>query len=180
MRYILELNEEQAKVVSTACEVFARIKMGQFNEIVWHCAEKHCVDDPEEVQRLWLKLRKHIYPELIEHAGHSYGMGKFRDADLAFDVHQVIRRHFGDPREPFSYHELPRCYVESDRHSIVLEDGCKYCKEDREGYRTMLGAFSITNPFHGEAWYIETCNCKPRKIRFCPMCGRKLVKEGRA
>ena len=123
MKYILELNEEQAKVVSTACEVFARIKMGQFNEIVWHCAEKHCVDDPEEVQRLWLKLRKHIYPELIEHAGHSYGMGKFRDADLAFDVNQVIRRNFGDPRESFSYHELPRCYVESDRHSIVLEDG---------------------------------------------------------
>ena len=123
MKYILELNEEQAEVVSTACEVFARIKMGQFNEIVWHCAEKHCVDDPEEVQRLWLKLRKHIYPELIEHAGHSYGMEKFRDADLAFDVHQVIRRNFGDPREPFSYHELPRCYVESDRHSIVLEDG---------------------------------------------------------
>ena len=24
-----------------------------------------------------------------------------------------------------------------------------HCKEDNEGYRKMIGAFSITNPFHG-------------------------------
>ena len=53
-------------------------------------------------------------------------------------------------------------------------DGCEYCKEDREGYRKMIGAFSITNPFHGNVWNIETCHCKPRQIYFCPMCGRKL------
>ena len=53
-------------------------------------------------------------------------------------------------------------------------DGCEYCKEDSEGYRKMLGAFSITNPFHGNVWNIETCHCKPRQIYFCPMCGRKL------
>ena len=52
--------------------------------------------------------------------------------------------------------------------------GCEYCKEDSEGYRKMLGAFSITNPFHGNVWNIETCHCKPRQIYFCPMCGRKL------
>ena len=27
-------------------------------------------------------------------------------------------------------------------------DGCEYCKEDRDGYRKMIGAFAITNPFH--------------------------------
>ena len=53
-------------------------------------------------------------------------------------------------------------------------DGCEYCKEDNEGYRKMIGAFSITNPFHGNLWIIETCHCKPRQIYFCPMCGRKL------
>lgn len=53
-------------------------------------------------------------------------------------------------------------------------DGCDYCKEDSGGYRKMLGAFSITNPFHGNVWNIETCHCKPRQIYFCPMCGRKL------
>ena len=54
-------------------------------------------------------------------------------------------------------------------------DGCEYCNEDSEGYRKMLGAFSITNPFHGSVWNIETCHCKPRQIYFCPMCGRKLL-----
>ena len=53
-------------------------------------------------------------------------------------------------------------------------DGCEYCKEDREGYRKMFGAFSITNPFHGNEWLINTGHCKPRQIYFCPMCGRKL------
>ena len=55
-------------------------------------------------------------------------------------------------------------------------DGCEYCNEDSDGYRKMIGAFSITNPFHGNVWNIETCHCKPRQIYFCPMCGRRLPK----
>ena len=52
--------------------------------------------------------------------------------------------------------------------------GCEYCKEDSEGCRKMFGAFSITNPFHGKEWFINTGHCKPRQICFCPMCGRRL------
>ena len=52
---------------------------------------------------------------------------------------------------------------------------CDYCQEDAEGCRKMIGAFSITNPFHGRVWQIETAHCKPRQIFFCPMCGRKLA-----
>ena len=61
-------------------------------------------------------------------------------------------------------------------HGVTVQelDGCEYCKEDNEGYRKMIGAFSITNPFHGNVWNIESCHCKPRQIYFCPMCGRKL------
>jgi hypothetical protein len=54
-------------------------------------------------------------------------------------------------------------------------DGCEYCKEDNEGFRRMFGAFSITNPFHGKEWFINTGHCKPRQICFCPMCGRRLT-----
>ena len=53
-------------------------------------------------------------------------------------------------------------------------DGCDYCKEDRDGFRTMFGAFSISNPFHGDEWFINTGHCKPRRIFYCPMCGKKL------
>lgn len=61
-------------------------------------------------------------------------------------------------------------------HGVTVHDldGCEYCNEDSDGYRKMIGTFSITNPFHGNVWNIETCHCKPRQIYFCPMCGRRL------
>ena len=61
-------------------------------------------------------------------------------------------------------------------HGVTVQElnGCEYCKEDNEGYRKMIGAFLITNPFHGNVWNIETRHCKPRQIYFCPMCGRRL------
>ena len=58
--------------------------------------------------------------------------------------------------------------------TIQEHDGCAYCKEDRDGYRGVFGAFSLSNPFRGDTWYIGTGHCKPRRIYFCPMCGRKL------
>ena len=68
------------------------------------------------------------------------------------------------------------CYfaVSAIREQEELERGCEYCVEDSEGYRKTLGAFSITNPFHGSVWNLETSHCKPRQINFCPMCGRRL------
>ena len=104
----LTLTEEQAKIVSKACEFYARIRMGQFGEIAWHCAEKHYTECPEEAQLAWLALRHFIYPDL-QGPGHSYGIGKFEDADMAYDVHQVIRHTMGFGPVPFSYHELPKC-----------------------------------------------------------------------
>ena len=56
----------------------------------------------------------------------------------------------------------------------LTNDGCEYCNEDRYGYRKMLGAFSIYNPFHGYEYYLNCGKVKPRKINYCPMCGRKL------
>lgn len=103
----LTLTEEQAQLVGRACEFYARIRMGQFGEIPFHCAEKHCPKDPEATKRAWLELRKHIYPDLCG-IGHSYGIGKFEDADKAFDVYQVIR-HTMHGIQPFSYYELPKC-----------------------------------------------------------------------
>lgn len=61
-------------------------------------------------------------------------------------------------------------------HGVTVQelDGCEYCKEDREGFRRMFGAFSLVNPFHGKTWQIHAGKCKPREINFCPMCGRRL------
>lgn len=113
-KYILDLNEEQAKTVALACEFFARIKMGQFNEIPFllladelpgndYCTRR------DTANKYLLDARKAIYPEL-NGIGHSYGVGKFADADRAFAVYQVLRHALGDPREPFRLGEaLPGC-----------------------------------------------------------------------
>ena len=113
-KYILDLTEEQAKTIAHACEFFARIKMGQFNEIPFlllanelpgndYCTKRDIAN------KYLLEARKAIYPEL-HGMGHSYGVGKFADADRAFDVYQVLRHALGDSREPFQLGEpLPGC-----------------------------------------------------------------------
>lgn len=112
-KIVLTLTEEQAKIVSKACEFYARIRYGQFKEITWHCLDFTIKEDDifqrrDMAEELLLEARKQLYPEL--HGwGHSYGIGKFKDADMSYDVHQVIREKFGDPRGTFSYYELPKC-----------------------------------------------------------------------
>lgn len=113
--FTLEMNEEQARVLMTACEFYARIKMGQFGEIAWHCAKTHCPDDPQAVEEAWLALRKLLFPNL-HGVGHSYGIGFDQNADAAFDFYQVIRKEFGDPRGVFSYsQDLPKLTVRTEQ-----------------------------------------------------------------
>ena len=112
-KYSVEVTEEQLKVLSRACEFYARIAMGQFNEIVWHFLDfstgtnDYC-QRRDLAEHFLLKAREQIYPEL-HGIGHSYGIGKFEDADAAFDIYQVARNHLGDNRPPFSFNELPVC-----------------------------------------------------------------------
>lgn len=110
----LQLTTEQAEVVAQACEIFARIKMGQFDVIPFLCLSHQIAGDEYCIRRkgaekYLLEARKFIYPEL-HGQGHSYGVGKFLDADRAFDVYQVLRYALGDPRTPFQLGEpLPIC-----------------------------------------------------------------------
>ena len=109
----LELTDEQARIVACACEFYARIRMGQFSEISHHTIDLSLPTDDycsrrEQAEAFLYKARDYIYPELYG-PGHSYGYGKFKDADQAFDVYQVIRYANGDNRRPFSYYDLPKC-----------------------------------------------------------------------
>ena len=47
-------------------------------------------------------------------------------------------------------------------------------EEHREGYYKMIGSFYISNPFSRGEYYLNGGKMKPRKINFCPMCGRSL------
>lgn len=114
----LELTDEQAKIVSTACEFYARMKMGQFGEVLSRIMNirenpEHYSTRRECAERLLFSARAYIYPQL-QGPGHSYGIGKFPEADKAFDVHQVIDYALTGIREPWSYYELPKCEREDD------------------------------------------------------------------
>lgn len=106
----LRLTDEQAKITARACEFYARIILGQFNELILELVNSDNIDRVAECKDLieneLLHARGYFYPEL-HGLGHSYGIGKFEHADKAYDVYQSIRSLFGDPRTPFSYHELP-------------------------------------------------------------------------
>lgn len=117
---ILRLTEAQAKICAQACEFFARIRMGQFQEIVWLCGKNHCAEDYDAAQRAWLDLRKQVYPDL-DGPGHSYGVGHFPDADTAYDIHQVISRELGG-KEPWSLNALPECYIKQNPKPLTYEE----------------------------------------------------------
>ena len=115
---ILTMTEDQARVVSRACEFYCRIYNGQFQEIPFELMLRQDMADGEwcyrreEAEKKLLEAREYIYPELYG-AGHSYGIGKFECADKAWNTHQVLRHVLGDDRKPYAFfgETLPECEV---------------------------------------------------------------------
>lgn len=58
----------------------------------------------------------------------------------------------------------------------LSQETCPYCHEDRDGYVSANGAFFLHLDSH-EGWllYAGKSKCKPRPVKYCPMCGRKLL-----
>ena len=86
----LTMDEFQAGVVSHACEFLCRIMLGQFAEIPFDLMLPQELDDEwcdrrEAAETYLFMARNYIYPEL-QGRGHSYGIGKFKDADTAWNV----------------------------------------------------------------------------------------------
>lgn len=102
----LTMTEDDARYVANACEFFARVKNGQFKEIIWNFLDiRMDADDfckrQEQMEDLLYKARAILYPQLGEHIGSSWGYGKFRDADKAFDVYQLLRAALGNGSYPY-------------------------------------------------------------------------------
>lgn len=104
--YCLKLDEHQARVVARACEFYCRIYLGQFQEITDELMLLQNVELSEWCSRrdkaedLLFEARKYIYPELYG-KGHSYGVGKYEQADTAWNAYQVLRHALGDARAPY-------------------------------------------------------------------------------
>lgn len=58
----------------------------------------------------------------------------------------------------------------------LSQERCTYCHEDREGYVSANGAFFLSyDRFDGWLLHAGKSKCKPRPIKYCPMCGRRLL-----
>lgn len=104
-KYRLTLTEEQAKIVSRACEFYARVGYGQYMEIVYDFLsprDEDFIERRDEAERLLFKAREQIYPDLVRIRCASYGVGFDKRMDKAYDVHQVLRHALGYPREPWN------------------------------------------------------------------------------
>lgn len=160
----LTLTDEQAKIVAKACEFYARVKMGQFGEIVYHLflgqlSTAGFYKRRDEAERLIFEARKHIFPDL-QGKGHSYGIGKFEDADKAFDVYQVIDYAMGSPREPYSYYDLPKCEKVTEKRGrwVIHSSG-------KGDYATNWAECS------------ECHVCGSPQWKRCPVCEAKMAVE---
>ena len=124
MKYKLTLTEKQAQIVAAACEFYLRIRLGQFGEITFLDMIDQSMDGTEWCNRrdaadaYLFKARGLIYPELGEGRGSSYGVGRFEDADTAYNVYQVLREKFPkDGRKAYPIvGELPLCEVVEEDH----------------------------------------------------------------
>lgn len=95
-KYTIEVNEEQAKVISLALDIFSRMEGGQlewvFSMIPWKYHEKL-----ESVEPMLKELQ--LLLTGMQHG--NLGIGNVSDsARIAFDLHQVIRHRLAWDREP--------------------------------------------------------------------------------
>lgn len=174
MKVHFKVTKEQAQTISVACEFYSRVIMGQFTEIVWHtlsiklgtaefCERRDLAED------YLLKARQYIYPTL-HGIGHSFGIGYSEKADMSFDVHQVLRKHLGIEREPFSFRQLPRVEYEGDcftlkmseEHLKILSDACWFV------YRVCNGHFEDI---------VEVCcgEKNPKALEFLNLAKEQLI-----
>lgn len=104
-KYKLTLTEKQARIVSRACEFYARVGYGQYMEILYDFLDprdEYFMERRDEAERLLFEAREQIYPDLGYFRGASYGVGFDEKMDMAYDVHQVLRHALGDEMEPWN------------------------------------------------------------------------------
>ena len=103
-KYRLDLTDEQAKITSAALELYARLRNGQWAELADLCLDLSDEDYAHKKFDLLIpelmRVRQIAYPELAPTWGTSYGVGKFKDSDLAWEIHEVLRNKIAWTEHP--------------------------------------------------------------------------------
>lgn len=92
--YQLSMTKDQARAVSRACELYARLLNGQLDELnidlLLHESKDDICGRREAAMYLLLKLKEIYFPELHGH-GHSYGIGHDAVSDRVWSTYMAIR-----------------------------------------------------------------------------------------
>lgn len=129
--YTLTMTQEQALTVSKACEFYARVMMGQFNEIAFetmmpHMSRTDFCERRDYMETLLHQARKCAFPDLTG-PGHSYGVGHTVSSDRAWEAYQVLRHAIAWTNKPeggstVDFHP-PMCFSGDKSMPQVLVDG---------------------------------------------------------
>jgi hypothetical protein len=96
-RYRLEISEEQARVISLACELLSRLHMGQLNA----AADVHVQRDCFHALADELRKLKPMLTGMPQNAHWGITGPELPDeARVAFDLHQVIRHRLAWDHDP--------------------------------------------------------------------------------
>ncbi|MBD2505114.1 hypothetical protein [Anabaena azotica] len=95
----LDLNDEQLAVISKACELLARIHMGQLEEVAWLFSSL-----PEERYQELTETLKELNTLITQMPKQShFGIRSEQVPQIArsaYDIHQVIQHHLAWKRNP--------------------------------------------------------------------------------
>jgi hypothetical protein len=86
-QYKLTVNETQLQAIQDACELMARVMIGQSNEIAQYLP----LTNPMERWQVSRALNAVTKPLCGLAPNASYGVGSFEKADVLFDIMEVLR-----------------------------------------------------------------------------------------
>jgi hypothetical protein len=150
MNYTLNINEQQAKVISNALDLYMRIGMGQLTEILQHptIMAARDVKDIPAVEANLRQVKSLIFKDLPKGVYHSVLSEKIDDSNrVAYDLCQIVRNRlawdrltvanlenlnqtgskpfgvwFDDPYQTSTTTELASIAVDCDAVEYTLQD----------------------------------------------------------
>ena len=110
--YTLELNEEQTQVMLNVLEFYARMAIGQWNEIgeqFLNIKDNMYVQKKAGLNLGLEKLRKYVYPDLPADIHASYGVASVPKACAAWEIFEVLRHCKAQAKNPEGGYTVDFC-----------------------------------------------------------------------
>ena len=122
-KYQLTMTEKQARTVIAACDFLARIRIGQWKELVDLCLpyDRENIDEwcqkRDDAELLIMSVRDKVMPELSYNA--SYGVYKFEETERAINVLKAVRSAIAWHNKPEGGYEV--IYDRPHAHNVAEE-----------------------------------------------------------